>query len=131
MLLTKEQILAQVDSRAYKTAPVVMEEWGGEVLVREFDLAEREVYESFCAQNKETGKRGAGIRARLIQMTVVGQDGSQYFSEADLPKLELLPYSTAKKIFDKALELNGLGDKAKAAAEKNSETTPAGDSSSA
>jgi len=64
-------------------------------------------------------------------MTVVDADGHQYFTSADLPRLELLPYSTAKKIFDKALELNGLGEDQKKAAEKNSETTPGGDSSSA
>lgn len=119
MILSREQILAAADKAKFGVQEVPIPEWGGSVLVREFDVDERDAYEEFIESNRAKGHFGAGLRAKLIALTVVGENREPIFTEADLPALGALPHSSANKIFKAAISLNKLSKEEQDKTEKN------------
>lgn len=80
-ILTKDQILQADDKR---TERVEVPEWGGTVIVRTLTGTERDLFEESILRD---GRRDfKGIRAKLVALSVVGEDGVRLFTfkEADL-----------------------------------------------
>lgn len=78
-LLNKKAILAAMD---LKTEDVAVPEWGGDVRVRTLTGTERDAFESGLVQ--KDGKRDlSNLRARLVSLAIIDENGARPFSETD------------------------------------------------
>lgn len=116
MELTREQILA-VDDTQFRNVPVP--EWGegAEVRVRGLTAKERDDYEAEMFSIDERRKKGERVRAnfvnaraKLVQLSVVNEDGERKFSETDIAKLGKKNAAVMTRIFAVAQELSGMSD---------------------
>ena len=125
-LLTREQILA-AEADAPRTEDVDVPEWGGTVRVKAISGDERDRFDLFREQQASKGS-DVGVRAFLVAMACVGEDGKPLFTPKDVKTLGEKSYRALDRVFDKACEVNGLGAKAIEDAVKNSEAAPSGGS---
>ena len=111
-LLTRDQVLGADD---IETERVEVREWGGAVLVRGLSGAERDRFEDETLERR--GKKGtdvranlANIRARLIALSVVSEDGKLLFTQADVKALGNKSAAALARVYDVAARLSGLTD---------------------
>ena len=102
-LLTKEAILA-ADDLPSEIVPVP--EWGGEVKVRSISGKERDGLEAAISAGKKVDL--SNIRARLVALSVVGEDGKPLFAPADVEALGGKSAKALDRVFDVAQRLSGL-----------------------
>jgi len=107
VLLNKAAILAAQD---LPTADLEVPEWGGWVRVKSLSASERDAFENDVVkrngQNVQVNARN--IRAKLVAMTVVGEDGAPLFGFTDVEALGAKSAKALDKVFTKASELAGL-----------------------
>ena len=128
--LTRDQILESVD---LKTATVEVPEWGGTVTIRTMTGADRDSFEQTLVVTDDKGGRKtdlSNMRAKLVAMTVIDDDGNRVFSEGDIGRLGKKSATALARIFDAAQVLNGMADSSEGDATKNSEADPSGVSTS-
>lgn len=108
-LLSKEAILAVQDTA---TELVEVPEWGGAVRVRGLTGAERDAFESEVVQRngRDVRTNTRNIRARMVVMSVVMEDGSRMFSYHDIEALGEKSARALDRIFAVAMRLSGLRD---------------------
>lgn len=110
MLLSRDDILGAQDR---KTEDVQVPEWGGTVRVRSLSGAERDAYEAGIVQVRGDGSRKftlSNARARLVSLSVCGEDGERVFTDADIAKLGEKSAAALERVFDVALHLSGLSE---------------------
>lgn len=112
MLLSRDAILGAQD---LKTEDVPVPEWGGTVRVRCLTAAERDAYEaSFVTLGKGGVQRNADalqtVRARMVALTVVGEDGRRLFTEQDVQALAAKSAAAIDRLFQAAQRLNKVSD---------------------
>jgi hypothetical protein len=112
-LLKREEILKAED---LPTETVKIPEWGGDVLVRGLTGAEREKLEGQITKDSEED----AIRARLVSMVCLGEDGKPLFTEADVAALKDKSAVALSRVFAVAQRLSGLGMAAAEDLRKNS-----------
>lgn len=120
--LTKQQILAAPDIQE-ELVPVP--EWGGEVMVRGLSGTERDAYEAMTVRVDKDGKRRwdfANLRARLVAMAIVGEDGRRMFSDGEVAELGAKSAGALDRVFQRALKLSGLTNEDIEELAKNSES---------
>jgi len=120
-LLTKDQILQVED---LQTKDVYVKPWNGYVRVRTMTAHERDKFEQQMFTN--TGGRKEkmeDVRASLVSMAVVDEDGKRIFTEKDVKKLSGKSAAALDKIFSEAQELNSVKDEDVEDMIKNSEET--------
>lgn len=131
-LLSKVAIFAAQDLR---TVDVSVPEWGGEVRVRTLTGSERDAFEAESVQ-VSTGRKGsqqtvkANIRARLVAMCAVDEQGQLMFERGDVLKLGQKSAAALERVFDACARLNGMSDEDVAELEGNSESGQNGSSTS-
>lgn len=111
MLLTKDQILEADDLR---TEDVEVPEWGGTVRVRSLVGSERDAFEASLIVVRGNGKREvrlANMRARLVALTVIGEDGVRVFDETDVKRLGEKSAAALDRVFDAARKLSKMSEK--------------------
>ena len=114
-LLSKSEILSAHD---LKTEDVSVPEWGGDVRVRTITGSERDAFEGGLVG--EGGQRNlSNLRARLLSLAIVDENGSRLFSENDAAILGGKSSAALDRLFDVAQRLNGIGQAAEAAIAKN------------
>ena len=106
--LTKGEILAAVD---LPTERVAVPEWGGEVMVRGMTGAERDAFEASLVRTR--GQKTSELnlenaRAKLIARTVVDEEGTRLFSDADAVALGKKSAQALQRVFEVAQRLSGL-----------------------
>ena len=119
-LLTREAILSK---KQLNQKTVSVPEWGGEVIVRELMADEGDKYEACFAQlRSENGSamKLDGIRAKLVSMACINEDGSRLFTEADVAELGKLSRAALDRVASVASELSGYTKSAEADVKKNS-----------
>lgn len=128
MALSKDVILAKDDLIKEK---VEIPEWGGYVFVRCLTGTERDDFESSLISQKGTSKSSnfKNLRAKLVALTVVDDEGNRIFTDADVPALGKKNAAILDMLFDKAQELSGFKKQDIEDLTKNSEATPGEDSS--
>jgi len=106
-ILTREQILQADDLRRELVA---VPEWGGQVYVRSLTGTERDQFEaSFITVNgMDTQLKLENIRAQLVSMTAVDDDGKRLFSAADVQALASKNAAALQRLFETAQKLSGL-----------------------
>lgn len=132
-LLSKTAIFAAQDLR---TVDVSVPEWGGEVRVKTLTGSERDQFEADSVK-VSTGRKGqtqqtvsANIRARLVAMCAVDEQGQLLFDRADVMKLGQKSAAALERVFDACARLNGMSDEDVAELEGNSESGQNGGSTS-
>lgn len=106
--LTRDQILAADD---LTTEIVDMSEfWGGPVIVRTITGMERDQLEASIITDSGD-KNMENLRAKLIVMSVVDEDGKSLFTMADLVALGGKSAKALSRIFVVAMKLSGFSKK--------------------
>lgn len=127
-MLTKEQILAADD---LKRERVEVPEWGGHLFVGTITGAARDEFETVIFEpNKSPRERLRNIRARLVALTAVDEEGNLLFSQEDVEALGKKSAGVLDRVFSVAQRLNGLSKEDAENLAKNSGPSPRGDSTS-
>jgi primosomal protein N'' len=129
-LLTRDAILQAQD---LPTEQVHVPEWGGDVLVRALTGAERDRFEQSIVEQrgKSTRMNLQNIRAKLVALTVVDEQGNRIFKDEDVKWLGNKSAAALDRIFEVAQRLSGLRDEDVEELAKNSESDLSDDSTSA
>lgn len=118
-LLNRDQIL-DADDAEFEDVPVP--EWGGEVRVKALTGDERDAFEaSNLIRRTVRGPKGrgekidvqynsVGVRARLVAVCVIGEDGKPLFSEDDVHALGSKSARALNRVVEVSQRLSGLTD---------------------
>ncbi len=108
-LLTRDAILKAED---LQTEEVDVPEWGGKVRVRSLTGSERDAFEAACVdakgQMKDAAEAFANLRARLVALTVVDEEGARMFGLPDVGALGAKNARALNRVFEVAQKLSGL-----------------------
>jgi len=130
-LLSREQILEAPDL-PYEDVDVP--EWGGTVRVRGLTGAERDQFEAAILERQRDGRlrvRMENIRARLVALACVDEEGERLFSEQDVAALGRKSAVALQRVFEVAQRLSGLAPQDLEELAKNSGSARRGASTSA
>jgi hypothetical protein len=131
----RDQILAAQD--ANKEA-VSVTEWGLEtgLFIRTLSAKDRDQWETSMV-SVDVGRQAkvrkvnlANMRARLVVLTLVDADGKRVLGDEDADALGEKSAAVIARLFDVAQRVNALSADEVKALEKNSVTSPGGDSAS-
>lgn len=105
--LTRDQILQAQDLPA---EDVEVPEWGGVVRVRALTGAERDAYEASVVRRKGNKMEydPTNMRAKLVAMCVVDEQGNRVFSDKDVELLGRKSAAALDRVFQVAQRLSGL-----------------------
>ncbi len=109
-ILGRNQIL---DADDLKTEEVPVPEWGGEVLIRSLTGEQRDEYESSMFEMKKDGtprQNLANVRARLVMLCIVNEQGEQMFNKADIKLLGRKSAAALERVASAAQKLNAISD---------------------
>ena len=123
--LSKDDIFKADD---LPTKDMDIPEWGGTLTIRTLTGAERDQFESAFVNQDKIDIRG--MKARLIQLTVMNGDGQPMFTKADLQKINSKSASVIDRIWDVSRRLSGLTKEDAEELVENSGTAPTDDSGS-
>jgi|TARA_R110000744_G_scaffold359636_1_gene466962 hypothetical protein len=104
--LSKDDILGVED---LATEEVQVPEWGGIVALRELKGSERDSFEE-GSLDKNRNVTMANMRARLVALSAVDDEGQRIFSEKDAVKLGSKSASALDRLFGVACRLSGITD---------------------
>jgi hypothetical protein len=107
-------------------------EWGGKVRVRGLTASQRDQFESKSVETKgkKTSVNLLNIRARLVSLCVVDEQGNPLFSESDIHVVGEKSASAIDRIWEVATRLSGIGERDVEELAGNSESDQSEDSSS-
>lgn len=129
MALKRDAILNAVD---IVTEEVPVPEWGGSVLVRGMNGAERDAYEGsmITGRGKDAQLNIQDARAKLVVACSVDETGAQLFSGADVAALSRKSAIALDRIYEVAARLSGITKEDVEALVKNSVSVPSASSHS-
>lgn len=102
-MLTRDQILKSDD---LKKEVVKVPEWGGEVLIGTMTGQARDEWEQSLVENKKVSLQN--IRARLVAMTALDEQGNRLFTSDDIEALGKKSASALERCVKVAQKLNRL-----------------------
>ena len=110
-VLTRDAILNIAD---IKTELVPVPEWGGDVMVKGMNGAERDKFEASIVQQhgKEQNVNMANVRAKLASFCICDEAGKRLFTEKDIDRLAQKSAAALQRVFKVAQNLSGIGDEA-------------------
>jgi hypothetical protein len=129
-LLGRNAILEADD---LKTEDVPVPEWGGEVRVRMLTGEERDAYEASMVEMKKDGSAKSNrenVRARLLILCIVNEQGEQMFNRADIKLLGRKSAKALERVINKVNELNGITDEELDSLAEGFDNAPSEDSTS-
>ncbi|MGW6257619.1 hypothetical protein [Streptomyces sp. NPDC055085] len=129
-ILNQAAILGASD---VKTQEVPVPEWCGEVLIRALTGEQRDKFEASCVQIGKGGVKKmnlAGMRARLVAMSIVNEAGEPIFVPADVPALSKKSASALDRVFQACQKLSGLSPEDVEELVEDFDETPSGASTS-
>ncbi len=108
-ILTHDAILQAQD---IVTETVNVPLWGGDVLVRAMNGAERDLYEQsiLVQKGKDTRVNMVNARAKLVVLSVVDEKGERIFNAADVAALSKKSADSLQRVFNVAMRLSGISD---------------------
>lgn len=121
--LTREQILTVPDATH---EDVYVKEWGGSVRVRSLTTKERSRLEYLMLDRKSNNSYAENVqlmRARMLALAIVDQEGRRIFNDADVTALNEKNPSAIEAVFKVAMKLSGLSREDVDELTKNSETS--------
>lgn len=127
-LLGRNQIL---DAKDLQTEDVPVPEWGGEVRIRMLTGEERDAYEASMVELKKDGSAKANrenVRARLLVLCIVNEQGEQMFNRADIKLLGRKSAKALERVINKVNEMNGISEQDIEALAEGFDNAPSEDS---
>lgn len=115
-LLTKDAILAAKD---LQVVDVDVPEWGGKVQLRPMTAGEREVFEQEIVSNMNSKNRPNNIRAFLVHLSLVDEQGNLLFTKEEVDALGKKSAVVLNRLALKCQEINGMTTKEVEELEKN------------
>ncbi len=105
--LSRDEILSIND---LPTEEVYVDEWKAWVRVRALTGAERDAFEQSVVETrgKSTRMNLRNIRAKLVALTVVDEDGKRVFTDEDAELLGRKSAAALNRVFEVAQRLSGL-----------------------
>lgn len=107
--LSRAQIL---EAKDIAEDTVAVPEWGGSVKVRALTGAERDQYEAQFVRFDRKGNRQApsfqDIRAKLVAMSCIDEQGQRLFTDADIVQLSRKSAAALQRVFEACQRLSGL-----------------------
>ena len=105
--LSRDEILQAQD---LPTEDVPVPEWGGICRVRGLTGAERDAFEQSIVEQrgKDTRMNLRNIRAKLVAMCVVDEEGNRVFRDEDAELLGKKSAAALNRVFEVAQRLSGL-----------------------
>lgn len=103
-MLNRDAILAANDRR---TAVVDVPEWGGSVTIAELSGKDRDAFE---AAFMDESKRFVNLRARMVAISVVDEQGNRMFKDEDVEALGKKSGKALDRVFSAVQKLNALSD---------------------
>ena len=136
MTVLSRDAIIDVDDLPRELVPVP--EWGGDVFVRSLTAAERDAYNNslFRVQPRKGGRdpeisyHPENATARLVVLTVVGEDGKRLFKDGDLDKVARKNAKALERLAAVARRLSGIDEESQAELLGNSGPAPSGGSAS-
>ena len=121
MVLSRKDIL-EVNDLTTRIVPIP--EWKGDVIIKMMTGTERDQFEDslFEGRGKDRKSNYKNLRAKLLSMCLVGEDGKRLFSDKDIESLGGKSAKALDRLYTIATELNGIGAKEEEALTKNSES---------
>lgn len=121
VILTRDAILQAED---LPRELVEVPEWGGAVYVRSLTGTERDAFEfSIVEQRGRSAKMNLrNIRAKLVAVSVVDEDGNRLFTDSDVKVLGQKSAMVLDRLFAAAQRLSGLRNEDVEELAKNSES---------
>lgn len=119
-LLDRTAILS---NKTLRRQTVSVPEWGGEVIVRELMANEGDIYEAaflHMRDNNNGKEKLDGMRAKIVAMACINEDGSQMFTEADVAELGKLSRVALDRVATAASRLSGYTKDSEDEIKKNS-----------
>lgn len=115
-----------------QTEEVHVPEWGGWVRVTALSASARDQFESdsITVRGKQRDVNLVNLRARLVALSVVDENGNRLFQEGDVHALGQKSASAIVRVFDVASRLSGIADDDVEELAGNSDAAPSGGSSS-
>ncbi len=106
-LLTRDDILKAQD---LPVEEIEVREWGGLVRVRGLTGAERDAFEQSIVerQGKKARMNLRNVRAKLVALCVVDEQGNRLFTDDDVEALGRKSAAALDRIFEVAQRLSGL-----------------------
>ena len=128
-LLSRAEILQALDLPRERVA---VPEWGGEVYVRALNGSERDSLEAWMLEMNGKGAQDlyGNMTARLAAMTIVGEDGENLFTLADIQVLGKKSANALRRVVDVAQRLSGVTQADVEELTKNSASDQSDDSGS-
>lgn len=110
--LTKAEILGIED---LEMEEVQVPEWGGWVRVSALTGAERDRFEAGLMGDRVAGSKNRKIkldnmRAKLVALAIVGEDGQRLFNDQEVAKLGRKSAAALDRVFGVAQRLSGFSD---------------------
>lgn len=108
--LSRDQILQADDLQA---EDVAVPEWGGTVRVRGLTGAERDAFEAAIVEQRgrRTELNLQNVRARLVALSVIDENGERVFSDGDVRELGRKSGTALQRVFEVAQRLAGLSQR--------------------
>lgn len=107
--LTRADILSVDDAEVRE---IDIPEWGGTVRIKSITGTARDAFEASLREGK--GKNAdvnlRNLRARLISLCVVDEDGKRMFSKEDVGRLGAKNAKPLDRLFDACTELIGMSE---------------------
>ena len=121
MTLGRKDIL-EVNDLTTRVVPIP--EWKGDVIIKMMTGTERDQFEDslFEGRGKDRKSNYKNLRAKLLSMCLVGEDGKRLFSDKDIESLGGKSAKALDRLYTIATEINGIGAKEEEALTKNSES---------
>lgn len=127
--LSREDILGANDEQYEE---VHVPEWGGVVRLKGMSGSERDEFEASMIEERRGGtptRNFRNIRAKLVSLTIVDEDGKRVFEKADIEALGSKSAAALDRVFARAQVLSGLRDEDVEKLAGNSEEEDGEDSS--
>lgn len=102
--LTKDMILAAND---IKTKKIHVKEWGGDVYIKQMTGYEQDKFEE-DNRGKNGGPNMKHIRARMVGLCLVDNEGKRLFNDEELIKLSNKSGTVLNRLIDEIGELNRI-----------------------
>lgn len=133
--VVKHQVGREVlGRRNAKTMTLYIEEWGGDVTLRQLSHAQVVAIQGLASEAVDMGKQQVRDRSKLsrfnfamIRDSWIDENGEQILSDADYETIVNEPNSVIATLVTAISDFNAMGDQALSQAKKNSVATRNGD----
>lgn len=116
MTLTRDEILSK--RAALPRSAVDVPELGGAVLIRALTLRQMGEIQAFQKRDPDPQR----LNAKLLIMSVINEDDSSVFTDADKAAIEELPFGAVNAVVDAILVLNRMKDEPDPKASKDGDS---------